>query len=327
MKKYLLPIMALALTFSFVACGDDEDEVKPAEQQTVQPTPKQDYVYSFEKKSYGLVDKTEITLTLVGKDGKTLAVEEDTKVTLAVDAASTANAENYEFPAEITIPAAKYEVSFEVKAKNAEPQADANTFILVPTFPGDNFKAGQYPTTKVVLIGSFAKDLVGTWVMNELVTDKESMATSWGSADDYVNFPEFDAEDEMTIDATIVPAFKSGFKNFFIGEATYEDAGSYQLQGMNPIQLQVLKLTGVNRNFSASSKSEDNVAYIGVRNIEDGQGGNLLDVYLIDYVPTDFAANAVEWQCYAPYGDDPYCAWMSGCYINFTMKKKPVAAE
>ncbi len=321
MKKYLLPIMALALSFSFVACGDDEDEKKPTPET---PTEKVNYLYSFEKKSYGVVDETTITFSILNaKDASTINAEEDIHITLAVDPSSTAKeGEDFELPSkEITILKGKHDVEFTIKAKTTNPKAEANTIVLKPVFSGDNFVAGQYPTVKVVLVGSFAKNLVGTWVMNELVTDREYMVSMWGIEDDYVNFPEFNAEDQMTFDATLVPGFKSGLKNFFIGEATYENAGSYLLQGMTPIQLQVLKLTGVNRNFSASSQSENKVAYIGVRNIDDGSGNDLLDVYLLDFVPTDFAQTAVMYQCYEPFDESGFYAAMSGSYVNFTMKK------
>ena len=332
MKKYLLPIMALALTFSFVACGDDEDEVKPAQQET--QAPKTNYLFSFDKKTYPLADEAEITLSLLNaKDASSVVAEEDIKVTLKAGENSTAQAADYEFPAEVTILKGKNAVSFKVKAKNEEPEAESNTFILVPTFPGDNFTAGQFATAKVVLVGTFAKELLGTWVMNSLVTDKEAMDATWGGMATYENgYPAFNAEDELTIDATLVPSFKSDFKNFFIGEATYEGAGTFDgvRVGMQKINLSVIKVTGVNRYFSATEQSEDKVAYIGVRNIEDEETHEtLLDVYLIDYESHSFAPEMLEYEgMYAPFDEDhPYVAAMTGMYINFTMKKKPVAAE
>ena len=331
MKKYLLPIMALALTFSFVACGDDEDEVKPAQQQT--QAPKTNYLFSFDKKTYPLADEAEITLSLLNaKDASSVVAEEDIKVTLKAGENSTAQAADYEFPAEVTILKGKNSVSFKVKAKNEEPEAESNTFILVPTFPGDNFTAGQFATAKVVLVGTFAKELLGTWVMNSLVTDKEAMDATWGGMATYENgYPAFNAEDELTIDATLVPSFKSDFKNFFIGEATYEGAGTFDgiRVGMQKINLSIIKVNGVNRYFSADEKSQDKVAYIGVRNIEDETTHEtLLDVYLLDYESHSFAPELLEFGMYAPFSEDaPYVAAMTGMYINFTMKKKPVAAE
>jgi len=328
MKKYLLPIMALALTFTFVACGDDDDDPKPNNQEQQggqQGGTTVNYLYSFAKKSYALADETTVTLSITNaKDGTSVIANEDIKVTLSTVEGTTAEeGADYEIPTkEVTIPKGKDKVSFTVKAKTTEPNSEKNTIVIKPTFAGKNFNPGQYATVKVVLVGSFAKELLGTWVMNELKTTKENVSTMWGaSIDEYATWPEFDATDEMTIGATITPAFNSTLKNFFIGEATYEDAGSYTLMGFPAVEMQILKVTGVNRDFSANSKSANNVAYIGVKNIDDGEGGMLLDVYLIDFVPTDFAATAVACDCYVP-NDKGFCATMSDTYVNFTMKKK-----
>ena len=139
-------------------------------------------------------------------------------------------------------------------------------------------------------------------------------------------FPAFEAEDEITFkDGKIIPNLKSNLKNFFIGEATYTEAGTWTLKDMQPIDLTLLKVKGVNRDFSANSKSENDEAYIGVRVVEDEDADvavkYLLEVYLIDYVPTDFATTAVSYECYVP-DETGCCAWMSGTYIQFTMSQK-----
>ena len=44
-------------------------------------------------------------------------------------------------------------------------------------------------------------------------------------------FPAFEAEDEITFkDGKIIPNLKSNLKNFFIGEATYTEAGTWTLK-------------------------------------------------------------------------------------------------
>jgi hypothetical protein len=83
----------------------------------------------------------------------------------------------------------------------------------------------------------------------------------------------------------------------------------------------------VNRNFDAASTSASNVAYIGVRVIDDEDadepGHMLLDVYLIDYEATSFATELKESGMYSPDMDgNPYLAYMSGLFINFIMEKK-----
>ena len=341
MKKYLLPIMALALTFTFVACGDDDDDPAPSNQQQQQGGQQGttvNYLYSFAKKSYALADETTVTLSITNaKDGSSVVANEDIKVTLNVVADETTAVEgtDFEIPAkEVTIQKGKDNVNFTVKAKNTDPASDKNKIVIKPTFSGKNFNAGQNATVKVILVGSFAKELLGTWVMNKLVTDKDAMTeANYGLITFGDEFPAFSAEDELTIGATIEPAFKSNFKNYFIGEASYESAGSFELKlGVSEaVELSILKLTGVNRWFSATETSTNNVAYIGVRNIkEEGTDETLLDVYLIDYESHSFAPEFVDYQMYGPIskkiGDEtimyPYMASLTGMFINFTMKKK-----
>lgn len=340
MKKYLLPIMALALTFTFVACGDDDDDPKPNNQEQQggqQGGTTVNYLYSFAKKSYALADETTVTLSITNaKDGTRVVANEDIKVTLSTVEGTTAEeGADYEIPTkEVTIPKGKDKVSFTVKAMTTEPNSEKNTIVIKPTFAGKNFNPGQYATVKVVLVGSFAKKLLGTWVMNQLVTDKDAMfAANWEMVTFGDEFPAFNAEDELTIGATIEPAFKSNFKNYFIGEASYEPAGSLglRLSPSESVELSILKLTGVNRWFSATETSTDNTAYIGVRNIIDPETSEtLLDVYLIDYESHSFAPEFMEFEMYGPYtikvGDEyqtyPYVAAATGMFINFTMKKK-----
>ena len=172
----------------------------------------------------------------------------------------------------------------------------------------------------------------GVWKMKKLVTDKAYMEASWGSMVTYGDaFPAFNAADELTFaDGKLTPALQSTLKNFFTGEATYEVLpGAYALHaGVGAtIDLTILKVTGVNRNFDAASTSDNNVAYIGLREIEDEDadeaGTMLLDVYLIDYEATSFATELKEFGMYAPDMDgNPYMAYATGMYINFIMKQK-----
>ena len=172
----------------------------------------------------------------------------------------------------------------------------------------------------------------GTWKMRKLVTDQDYMNSMWGGQATYGDaFPAFNAADELTFaDGKLTPALQSTLKNFFTGEATYEVLpGAYALHaGVGAtIDLTILKVTGVNRNFDAASTSDNNVAYIGLREIEDEDadepGHMLLDVYLIDYESTSFAPELKESGMYMPDMDgNPYMAYQSGLFINFLMEKK-----
>ena len=172
----------------------------------------------------------------------------------------------------------------------------------------------------------------GTWKMRKLVTDKDYMDSMWGGMATYGDaFPAFNAADELTFaDGKLTPNLQSTLKNFFIGEATYEVLpGAYAIHaGVGAtIDLTILKVTGVNRNFDAASTSDNNVAYIGLREIEDEDaevaGVKLLDVYLIDYEATSFALELKEFGMYMPDAEgNPYMAYQTGMFINFIMKQK-----
>ena len=167
----------------------------------------------------------------------------------------------------------------------------------------------------------------GTWKMKELVTTKESMNEYWGGMVTYNDtYPAFNAEDEITFkDGKLTPNLKSNLKNYFIGEATYEvvdDAYSFHPTGMEVVTVQVLKVKGVNRNFDANNKSEDDEALVGIRLVEDEDadvpGVYFLEVYIMDYKATSFALEMPDYM----YNEEKPVANMSGMPIIFTMTKK-----
>lgn len=170
----------------------------------------------------------------------------------------------------------------------------------------------------------------GTWKMKELITTAAVMTEeNWGWITFGDAFPSFEADDELTFkDGKIIPNLKSNLKNFFIGEAAYEVVDpAYVLHPKSiagySVTLTELKVKGVNRNFDATSKSEDDEAYIGVRLVEDEDadepGIYYLEVYLFDYKATSFA---LEWNNYLMYSDTKPQAASSGMPIYFSMTRK-----
>ena len=169
----------------------------------------------------------------------------------------------------------------------------------------------------------------GTWKMKQLITDRAYMEETWGAMGITYGeaYPEFTADDELTFkDGKIIPNLKSNLKNFFIGEATYEIVDpAYELRtGMfgEFATLSLLKVKGVNRNFDANSKSDDDEAYIGVQLVEDEDadepGIYYLEVFLVDFVPTAFATEMPDYM----YDTQKPVSTMSGTYIQFSMDKK-----
>ena len=81
-----------------------------------------------------------------------------------------------------------------------------------------------------------------------------------------------------------------------------------------------MKLSDVNRFFSETKQSTDREAYLGLRNIVDEvTGETLLDVFIVDYDPTDFLT---DFYGYGMVGSTKPTMPDLGTFIRFTLKKK-----
>ncbi len=292
------------------------------------------YQYSFEESRATVEGEKTLTLSILDSNAREAKLTEDAVVTFsAVEGTKTTAVEgtDYELSAKtVTIAAGESKATVTVKVIGAITEANNSLRLQaeVANTANQTFAAGDNRYVTLTLSANAAEEatLSGTWQMHQLVTDKDAMDAVWyGSATYGDAYPAFNAEDKITFtQRTLEPALQSTFKNFFTGKAFLENAGTYTLRtGVGAkVELNVLKVTGVNRNFDANSQSESNVAYVGYRIFNDADSNEeLLDVYLIDYQSTSFATELADFGMYAPDGDYPYVAYMSGMYINFTMKR------
>ena len=199
---------------------------------------------------------------------------------------------------------------------------DAEHSKIVLKLADDKFYVGDYETVEISIV-SYWGQLAGTWQINELITDKTYMKDTWWVEDEeLVGYPEFVATDKVTFDIVngkFVPAMTGGFENYFLGEANLTNEGGYVLQGMVDLSLQLLEIDNVNRNFSAATESDEKNAYIGVQiYIDDETNEEILDMYLIDYKPTDFLQSLDLYGCWKP---NRPTATDSGTYMNITFKR------
>ena len=178
------------------------------------------------------------------------------------------------------------------------------------------------------MIGSYASDLLGSWVMKELITTKEEMAAAWAASEkDLEGWPTFNAEDKFIFSGDgsaegykLTTSLKSELKNYFRESSDFaiDKEKTLQFSMFEKLTLQLLKLENVNRYFSATEVSTDKVAYMGVRNITDEESGEtLLDVYIIDYNSKSFMPSFEN----GMYQDEKPTAIWGGMQINFTLKK------
>lgn len=201
----------------------------------------------------------------------------------------------------------------------------ANTIVLDFDSSNGKYGSGQYVEVTITIIGPIWNSLDGKWQINELITTKEYMIGMWGIDDTQLNgFPVFNENDMFVINTstdTFTPMFESEFKNYFIGEShmTAEEEYSLHIDAVETADLQLFNLDNTNRNFSATSESSDKNSYIGLRFITDDETDEqLLDVYLIDYHPTDFLTIFDE---YYFYNDSRPVLTMSSTFIQATFKK------
>ena len=289
---------------------------------------------SFEKSSLGLTGSAEVTISIYDKQGNAKVLENDVTFAISVAESSTAKeGEHFTLSTKnVTIPAGSKSATFTVAIKGDEAVAEHDQFTLVLD-PGAKFSIGNYDELAVVIWDSAWSKLEGTWVMNEIVTTAEVLeAEMWYSYMDpnaYVGFPEFNPEDKITFNVAngvVTPAFKSTFKNFFIGESMISKGGSHllRLENMsNPrtADLQIIIFDNVNRYFHESNISTDKEAYVGVRFITDeATNTELLDMYLIDYESKSFI-NLVSMGYDYMYNSSKPVIDSPGMFLNVTFKK------
>ena len=290
-------------------------------------------LYSFSQKAYVLGNEAEVELDLLNiKDGSVYVADNDIEVSIAADPLLSTAVEgtNYEFESKTAV-VKKGDSKCTFKLKTLQLDAEKNVIVLTPQVTeAQGFVGGAFPTATVNMIGSYASDLLGTWVMNSMVTTKSDFQSAWGFTDKEVEgWPSMNAEDTFTFSGDgsaegykLTTSLKSELKNYFKESSDFsiDKEGKYRFDMSGWITMQLLKLDNVNRYFSATQQSEDKVAYIGVRNIKNENGETLLDVYIIDYNSKSFAYPAFEE--YGMYDTNKPNATLGGMQINFTLKKK-----
>ena len=214
-----------------------------------------------------------------------------------------------------------------VVSLNLLKQEEGCDALVLNLKPDAQFGEGTYISITIDIAGSAWDKLVGKWTMNEIVTDPQSFIEIWGEYMEFTfdGFPEFNANDTFTIDTDngkFIPDFQSAFKNYFIGESDMTNAGEYFLRtGMwgEGITLQLLNLDNINRYFTEGDLSEDKEALVGVQIIKDENGNELLDMYIIDYIPHSFLKELDDgWTLDR---ENKPSAATSGCYLNVTFKR------
>lgn len=279
---------------------------------------------SFASATDVLKGSLDITVGLYDNEGSSLRPETAQTVEIEVDTenSTAVEGEHFEFADGVKgvfIDAGKMNGILTINCIKVE---DGHDKIVLKIKESSRFYEGQTGTMTITIAGPDWNKISGKWVMNELLTESDFFSM-WGIDLTLDGFPEFNAEDAVTIDTEngkFIPDFKSTFKYYFTENESNITRGNeeeYMLDYLTgSIILQELELDNINRYFTPDEQSEDKVALVGVRIIQDENGQELLDMYLFDYNPhgclkeLDVMANP----------EKPVMA-MSNSYFNMTFKR------
>lgn len=287
---------------------------------------------SFVGKTAIMTTTAKIPVGIYDGNGNPLKLQDGDEIPVSVNTAKSTAKEGVNFnfadgvKAAVISPASSQGYITLEFAGTVDTDAD---LIVLNLNPSNKYGAGNNLEIEVSIIGSQWEKLGGTWKINELVTTKEGIIAEWYCDESSLEgYPVFNSEDSFTIDTetgTLVPDFKSEFKNYFIGESGFsvgEELPDLKLyNNLKALNLQMFNLDNVNRDFSAATQSDDRTAIAGIRMITDDSGNELLDLYIIDYQSTAFMVEEWNDPSWSMYNDDKPKATMSGMYINATFKK------
>lgn len=285
---------------------------------------------SFSTNQMTAMESSTVTIQTYDSNGAMKRMDRDLTIEFEVDEerSTAVLGTNFEFASgtqSVVVGQSELDASFVIN--RLQYDEEHNTVVL-RIKEGDNLYLGTNARIEITFAGPVYEKLSGTWVMNELVTDleyfngEEGVYAGWGFTFD--GFPEFNAEDRITFDVengTYVPAFQSTFSNYFKGEGNMSDNGDYLIRtgmGGAGFSVQLIQMDNINRFFSATDISDDNVALVGVRFITDDSGEELMDMYIIDHTSHSFMPELEE---YMMYDTEKPVATSSGCYLNMTFKR------
>ena len=260
-------------------------------------------VYSFETSSDVLTLKKSYNIELRSDVGARFSFNDTTRISLEVDAASTA-VEGEHF-------------KFENGAKQAvfAPGSSTGTVtleflkleagkdnIILKVADSEGMIAGSNPSISIKIVG--ATSFSGTWAFKE-VSNYQWLRDNIGG-DSKVLFDGTAANDYFTFTAsgknnTFTPHFTGGLQNYFTAAGTAIEAGKSReyfqelASGRPPrYELSMFKFDNINAAFSATDKDLKTIR-VGFRLILDSKTKQeLLEMTINDYAPTE-NTKAMDW--------------------------------
>ena len=284
---------------------------------TYELSPVEKVMYSFVQKEQSLVEETNIVMVIAGEtSGDSYENISDKKFVVSVDPSSSAiEGTHFEFVGEKTITISKDNLTGYVTIK---PIGDSFIYLgkeiklLVAPETGDDdplYYAGSNIETRVVMTGFNLENVIGKWKLTSQV-NYDFLVAMGNYESDLSSLPVIDESDCIEFaynedgESLIIPTLKGGLKNFFTNAEGHkisfsEIAGEFtHWETWEAYSLPFYTVDGVNAKFSAT-ETEERPANIGLSYVDE----NTINVYVFDYVPTDFLTQMYEEMGYEFYAD------------------------
>ena len=274
-------------------------------------------------------DSTDLGFQLTGKNGKVKTFSKPVKIHMIVDKEKSTAEEGVDFEfsdsSYFTIREGQTSGTLEIKSLKSVVEPGRDKIVMNLSFE-DDFGAGQIHEMEIDLLDGTWSRLDGTWRADSLVTDASYMEEYWkDAASDYSLVPEFDSEDNITVDlknCSLDPRFSSSFRYYFTDLALMRKGGivDLELPDGSTAPIQTFLIDNTNRFFSRSEKSDDKESYIGLRLISgETEDKPLLDMYVLDHTSKSFMP---ELEAAGKYSPEKPVAASPGLYLNLVFSKE-----
>lgn len=288
------------------------------------------YAYlSFDNAAYLLADSLDLPFKLTDREGRTISISKEAKISLSVnkEKSTAVEGEEFMFPDSswFIVPVGKTGGSLKLKSlkQSIEPGRD-KVVLGIGVEDSDGFGSGKISEIELSLLDHKWSILEGKWKLDTLITDSLYMKEIWKeNCSGYSLMPEFNERDAVSFDlmeCTFSPSFRSSFSDYFIGKSTMRKGEllEIKLDGENTATLQTFLLDNTNRYFSENEKSEDTESLIGLRLVHEEEE-DILEMYLIDHTSRSFMPELETGGKYAP--EKPAAA-SPGLYLSLGFTKE-----
>ena len=289
---------------------------------------------SFESAKAFLADTTSYLVTLNDANGKSKVLSKDAMVSVAVNKEKSTAVEGEDFELmnadSLIIPAGGQDAEFVIALKGDYPR-DGKDKIVLNVTESDKFSAGKKGEIELNILRKELKVLEGNWVIDTLLTDSLYFKNIWGDqCADYTKVPEFNSSDKFEVSflyGYFDPNFRSGFKNFFLGDSyfTFENTMEIAAPDGEIKTVQLMTFDNTNRYFSSKETSEDNLSYVGIylytepAEKEGGKEKDMMELYVLDHTSKGFLP---ELESSNAYGTEKPAAADPKLYLCATFSKK-----